>query len=47
MFTLLIEIIPGMRPDLRAVLDGRGIDQLNFSRDLGHYIEHMLAKNKE
>jgi AcrR family transcriptional regulator len=44
-FTLLIESIPNMRPDLKAVLDGRGIDQLNFSRDLGHYIDHMLGNN--
>lgn len=43
-FTLLIESIPDMRPDLRNVLDGRGIDQLNFSRDLGNYINQMFLK---
>ena len=42
-FTLLIESIPGMRPDLKSVLEGRGIDQPDFSRDLGNYINHMLA----
>lgn len=45
-FTLLIESIPNMRPDLMAVLEGKGIDQLNFSRDLGHYINHMLSNNE-
>lgn len=42
-FTLLLESIPNMRPDLKAVLDGSGIDQLNFSQDLGNYITSMLA----
>ncbi len=51
-FTLLLESIPEMRPDLKKALDGKGIDQLNFSRDLGNYINHMFmvkavpSKNK-
>lgn len=46
-FTLLIESIPNMRPDLRAVLDDRGINQLNFSRDLGGYINQMFMARVE
>ncbi|HMK48167.1 MAG TPA: TetR/AcrR family transcriptional regulator [Methanocella sp.] len=41
-FTLLLESIPNMRPDLKQVMDSRGIDQLNFSRDLGDYVNHMF-----
>ena len=41
-FMLLIESIPNMRPDLRKGLDERGIDHLQFSRDLGNYINHMF-----
>jgi len=43
-FTLLLESIPNMRPDLKQVMDNRGIDQLNFSRDLGDYVNHMFMK---
>jgi len=43
-FTLLLESIPNMRPDLKQMMDSRGIDQLNFSRDLGDYVNHMFLK---
>lgn len=45
-FTLLIENIPKIRPDLRKVLDNGGIDQSRFSRYIGESIGHMLIKKE-
>lgn len=42
-FTLLLESMPRMRPDLEDVLDGHGIDRRKFARDVGDFIANMLA----
>jgi TetR/AcrR family transcriptional regulator len=44
MFTLLMESIPNMRPDLRKVLGEHGIGGLVFSQDIGNYINDMFAR---
>ncbi len=43
-FTLLVESIPNMRPDLTSVLEGQGIDLPGFTRDVDDYVNHMFAK---
>jgi AcrR family transcriptional regulator len=41
-FSLLLESIPRMRPDLEKVLDGKGVGQRTFERDIGDFMGHML-----
>jgi TetR/AcrR family transcriptional regulator len=41
-FTLLLESVPRMRPDLVRVLEEKGTDRTQFSRDIGELIGHML-----
>ena len=45
-FTLLLESVPRMRPDLAKVLEAKGRDQVQFSRDIGEFMGFML-KSKE
>jgi AcrR family transcriptional regulator len=42
-FTLLIESIPDMRPDLRKLLETKGIDQPGFSKEIDSYVYQMFA----
>ncbi|MGA9141663.1 MAG: TetR/AcrR family transcriptional regulator, partial [Methanocella sp.] len=42
-FTLLLESVPRMRPDLAKVLETHGIDQPGFAKDIDDFISHMLA----
>lgn len=42
-FTLLLESVPRMRPDLAVVLENKGIDQPKFARDIGDLMGFMLA----
>ncbi|MCD1295295.1 TetR/AcrR family transcriptional regulator [Methanocella sp. CWC-04] len=41
-FTMVLESVPNMRPDLKSVLDSRGIDRSKFSKDIGDFIGNML-----
>ncbi len=45
-FTLLLESVPGMRPDLATVLDSKSIGQQKFARDVGDFMVLMLG-NRE
>jgi TetR/AcrR family transcriptional regulator len=42
-FTLLLESLPRMRPDLVVKLESQGIDRMNFARDIGDFMGFMLA----
>jgi AcrR family transcriptional regulator len=42
-FTLLLESVPRMRPDLAMVLDSKSIDQQKFARDVGDFMVLMLG----
>jgi hypothetical protein len=44
-FTLLIESIPNMRPDLRKLLETQGVAQPDFSREIDGYVYRMFAKD--
>lgn len=45
-FTLLLESVPRMRPDLAAVLDSKSIDQQKFARDVGDFMVLMLGSRE-
>ena len=45
-FTLLLESVPRMRPDLATVLDDKSISQQKFARDIGEFMVQMLG-NRE
>lgn len=45
-FTLLLESVPRMRPDLATVLDSKSIGQQKFARDVGDFMILMLG-NRE
>jgi AcrR family transcriptional regulator len=42
-FTLLLESVPRMRPDLAMVLDSKSIGQQKFARDVGDFMVQMLG----
>jgi len=42
-FTLLLESVPRMRPDLAMVLDSKSIDRQKFARDVGDFMVLMLG----
>jgi AcrR family transcriptional regulator len=42
-FTLLLESLPRMRPDLLAKLESRGVGRTKFARDIGDFMGFMLA----
>ena len=42
-FTLLLESLPRMRPDLLAGLETQGVDREKFARDIGAFMGFMLA----
>lgn len=46
-FTLLLESVPRMRPDLAKVLDEKGTDSARFSRDIGEFMGHMLENKRK
>jgi AcrR family transcriptional regulator len=46
-FTLLLESIPRMRPDLAKVLENQGIDERKFAMDIGDFIGFMLASKEK
>lgn len=41
-FTLLLESLPRMRPDLLVTLERRGVDPEKFARDVGDFMGFML-----
>lgn len=42
-FTLLLESLPRMRPDLIVKLESQGVDRTKFARDVGEFMGFMLA----
>jgi AcrR family transcriptional regulator len=44
-FTLLLESVPRMRPDLAKVLEEKGTDSTQFSRDIGNFMGYMLKND--
>jgi TetR/AcrR family transcriptional regulator len=46
-FTLLLESVPRMRPDLAKVLEAQGIDQPGFAKDIGDLMCHMLTNKQK
>jgi AcrR family transcriptional regulator len=45
-FTLLLESLPRMRPDLLVKLEGQGIDATKFARDIGDFMGFMLTSTR-
>ncbi len=46
-FTMLLESLPRMRPDLAAGLEKHGVARANFARDIGDFMGLMLGNREK